>query len=135
MSDVDLEHLEERLLEERDRTLRDIQEAESEESEGQRESSGELSRTPYHMADAGSDTQETEKDFAVVNRGSAQLARIDEALRLIRRDPEAYRTCEECGDRIEAERLDLIPWTRHCASCAEGDSDPRGGRERRGRQG
>lgn len=120
MSSVDLEHLENRLLEERGRALRDIQEAEDEESEGQRESSGELSRTPYHMADAGSDTQEAEKDFAVVNRRSEELSRIDEALRLLRDDPDDYLTCEECDGRIEAERLDLIPWTRRCAPCAQG---------------
>lgn len=128
MSEIDLEHLENRLMEERESTLRDIQEAEEEEAEGQRESSGELSRTPFHIADAGSDTQEAEKDFAVVNRQSEQLARIDEALRLLRDDPEAYRTCEECGGRIEAERLDLIPWTRRCAECAQGEEEraPRG---------
>lgn len=119
MSEVDLDHLEDRLLEERKETLEDIQQTEREEEEGQRESSGELSRAPFHMADAGSDTQEVEKDFANVNRQSEQLTRIDEALRLLRRDPEAYRTCAECGDRIEAERLELIPWTRKCAECAQ----------------
>lgn len=118
MSDVDLEHLEERLLEERKDALEDIQQTEREEEEGQRESSGELSRTPFHMADAGSDTQEAEKDFANVNRQSGKLARIDEALRLLRESPDEYRTCAECGDPIAAERLDLIPWTRRCADCA-----------------
>lgn len=119
MSDIDLEHLEERLLEERERALKDLQEAEDEESEGQRESAGELSRSPYHMADAASDTQEAEKDFAVVNRETEKLTLIDEALELLRTDPEAYRTCQECGSTIEAERLDVVPWTRLCASCAQ----------------
>lgn len=127
MNQIDLDHLEDRLLEERKETLEDIQQAEEEEEEGQRESSGELSRTPSHMADAGSDTQEIEKDFANVNRQSDQLARIDRALRLLRRDPEAYRTCEGCGGRIEAERLDLIPWTRKCAGCAQ-DAERSSGR-------
>lgn len=126
MSEIDLEHLENRLMEERESTLRDIQEAEEEEAEGQRESSGELSRTPFHIADAGSDTQESEKDVALANRESEELARIDEALRLLRNDPEAYRTCEECGEDIEDERLELIPWTRLCASCAKGDEHASG---------
>ena len=121
MTEVDLEHLEDRLLQERKQTLESIQQAEREEEEGQRESAGELSRTPYHMADAGSDTQEAEKDFANVNRGSQQLALIDDALRLLRDDPAAYRTCEECGTEIGDERLELIPWTRLCAECAQGD--------------
>lgn len=125
MSDVDLEHLENRLLEERKSTLENIQQAESEEEEGQRESSGELSRAPFHMADAGSDTQEAEKDFANVNRQSEKLARIDDALRLIRSEPETYRTCEECGGEIAGERLELVPWTRLCADCAEDDEGAR----------
>ncbi|NIP60877.1 MAG: hypothetical protein GWM92_20690 [Gemmatimonadetes bacterium] len=130
MTAVDLKELEGRLLEERQQTLQSIQQAESEEDEGQRESSGELSRTPYHMADAGSDTQEAEKDFANVTRESEQLARIDEALRLLRGDPDAYRTCGECGSGIQAERLELVPWTRKCARCAEGGEGEGGGRGR-----
>ncbi|MDX1566251.1 MAG: TraR/DksA C4-type zinc finger protein [Longimicrobiales bacterium] len=118
MSDVDLERIEELLLEERQRTLHDLQEAEEEEEEGQRESSGEISRAPSHMADAGSDTQEAEKDFAIMTRNSDQLAQIDEALRLLRNDPDTYLTCGECGERIQEERLEIVPWTRRCASCA-----------------
>lgn len=128
MSQVELEHLEERLLEERDQTLSDLQEAEEEEAEGQRESSGELSRNPTHPADAGSDTQEAEKDFAIMTRNSDKLAYIDEALRLLRENPEEYLTCEVCGNRIEEKRLELVPWTRRCASCAkeaeEGTTQP-----------
>lgn len=123
MTEVDLEKLEDRLLEERKETLESIQQAEQEEEEGQRESSGELSRTPSHIADAGSDTQEAEKDFANVNRASRQLGLIDEALRLLRSDPAAYRTCEECGSEIAEERLELIPWTRLCSECAQGDDE------------
>ncbi|MFW6199000.1 MAG: TraR/DksA family transcriptional regulator [Gemmatimonadota bacterium] len=118
MSDVDLERLEELLLEERERTLHDLREAEEEEGEGQRESSGATSRAPSHMADAGSDTQEAEKDFAIMTRNSDQLARIDEALRVLRKDPDSYLTCGECGERIQEERLEIVPWTRLCASCA-----------------
>lgn len=129
MTEVDLDHLEERLLEEREQTVRNIRQAEEEESAGQRESAGELSQTPFHMADAGSDTQESEKDVALANRESEELARIDEALRLLRNDPEAYRTCEECGNDIEGERLELIPWTRLCASCAKGDEHASGSAE------
>jgi RNA polymerase-binding transcription factor DksA len=115
----DLAHLENRLLEERGQTLRNMQTAEAEESEGQRESTGELSRVPQHMADVGSDTQEAEKDFANITRESEQLVEIDEALRLLRRDPEAYLTCERCGRQIEPERLETIPWTRLCAADAK----------------
>lgn len=118
MPDIDLDHLERRLLEERERTARTIRQAEEDETESRSESSGELSRAPDHQADVGSDTQEAEKDWANATRASDQLARIDEALELLREEPDTYLTCERCGKEIELERLDLIPWTRLCASCA-----------------
>lgn len=121
MSHLDLDDIEERLLETRDQTLENIQQAEEEEEEGQRESSGALSRMPSHMADAGSDTQEAEKDLANVNRESEQLTRIDEALRRLRDDPEKFGVCAECGQPIEAQRMELVPWTRLCSDCATGD--------------
>ena len=117
MPEVDLDHLENRLLEERKQTLDRIRQAESEGSEGQRMPAGELSRIPLHLGDAASDTQESEKDAAVISRGTRRLNLIDSALRLIRDDPVKYRTCEECGRAIADARLDLIPWVRRCASC------------------
>lgn len=118
MTELNVDHMERRLLEERDRTLERLRQAEAEESEGQRESSGALSRVPSHLADAASDTQEEEQDLASVTRESDKLVRIDDALRLLRDEPRAYATCERCGTAIEPERLDLVPWTRLCASCA-----------------
>lgn len=118
MSEIDRKHLESRLLEERDQTLESIQQAESEEHEGLRQSAGETTREPSGLADLGSDTQEEEKDWANINRETKQLERIDEALRLLRENPEAYGTCEVCGKEIEPGRLELIPWTRKCAACA-----------------
>ncbi len=128
MPHLDLDDLERRLLEEREKTLESIRRGEEEEAEGQRESAGDISRIPTHMADAASDTQEAEKDLANVNRESEQLALIDEALRRLRRDPEAYGTCAECGRPIEESRLEIIPWTRLCASCATGDDVGTGSR-------
>jgi RNA polymerase-binding transcription factor DksA len=121
MNGIDLAHLEKRLLEERDQTLESIRQAESEQHEGQRESAGEIPRAPSGMADIGSDTQEAEKDWANIHRESQQLARIDEALRLLRSDPDKYRACTRCGREIEAARHDLVPWARRCATCARLD--------------
>jgi RNA polymerase-binding transcription factor DksA len=119
LSTIDVEHLERRLLEERERTLESIQQAEAEERGGLRASAGEVARIPSSLADAASDTQEEEKDWANINRESEQLARIDEALRLLKEDPGAYGQCEACGREIGVERLELVPWARRCAQCAE----------------
>jgi RNA polymerase-binding transcription factor DksA len=121
MTESELAHLERRLLEEREQTLESIRQAEAEEQVGLRESAGEVARTPSGMADVGSDTQEAEKDWANIHRESEQLARIDQALRLLREDPDACGTCVECGRHIEAARMELVPWTRRCARCARKD--------------
>lgn len=127
MTQPNVDHMERRLLEEREQTLETLRQAEAEQAEGRRESSGALSRVPSHLADAASDTQEEEQDLASITRDSEKLTLIDEALRLLHEDPEAYATCERCGQRIEPERLDLVPWTRLCASCARAQ-EAEGGR-------
>jgi DnaK suppressor protein len=114
----DLGHFEDRLIAERERALEDIRKAEQEVEESGREAAGALSRYPTHPADAATDAQETEKDLANMNRESERIARIDEALRVLRNAPEDYGVCERCGRDIAEERMDLVPWTRLCASCA-----------------
>jgi DnaK suppressor protein len=119
-----VDRMERRLLEERERMLEDLRHVTEEQREGRRESAGELSHMPSHMADMGSDTQEAEKDLANATRGSERLALIDSALRILREDPDAYTTCQRCGVEIATERLDVVPWTRLCATCAR---EPEGG--------
>jgi len=123
MRQTDIDHLERRLLEERERTSGDLRQTTEAEAEGQRESAGELSRMPTHMADAASDTQEAEKHLGNATRESEQLALIDSALRILRSDPKGYTTCQRCGADIENERLDLVPWTRQCATCAREEEE------------
>lgn len=111
-------HIEKRLLEERARVLRALRVVASEEGLPPSESSGDVSRWPTHLADDASDTEEQERDFIVAQRESELFRHIDEALRLLREDPKTFAKCERCGRAIEFERLDVIPWTRLCASCA-----------------
>src|SRR5438552_3432909 len=67
-----------------------------------------------HMADAGTDTYD--RDFALSMLSSEQeaLYEIEQALNRIQNG--AYGVCELTGKRIEARRLDAIPWTRFCAA-------------------
>jgi RNA polymerase-binding transcription factor DksA len=67
-----------------------------------------------HMADAGTDT--FDRDFALGMLSSEQdaLYEIDEALNRIRDG--TYSKCELTGKRIEAARLEAIPWTRFSAA-------------------
>lgn len=48
--------------------------------------------------------------------GQHELRMIDAALK--RMDDGEYGICVECGNDIDPERLDLVPATPFCASCA-----------------
>jgi RNA polymerase-binding transcription factor DksA len=82
------------------------------------EASGNLSNTPLHMADLGSDTFEQEVSLSLLESENQQLEEIGAALERI--DQGTYGKCEECGGRISAERLQAIPYAWLCIECARG---------------
>jgi RNA polymerase-binding transcription factor DksA len=51
-------------------------------------------------------------DMVQAQRASAELREIDDALRRLYETPDRYGVCEETGEPISFERLDLIPWAR-----------------------
>ena len=53
---------------------------------------------------------------ATGNAGKAEITQIRAALRRI--DDGSYGACVRCGERIAEARLDLLPWTPLCRSCA-----------------
>lgn len=112
------QHLEKRLREERERALKALRQAEQEERAPPRESAGDVSLHSFQLAEEGAHTEEQEKDFLVVEMQSELLARIDEALELLYRDPARFERCERCDGQIEMERFEVIPWTRLCALCS-----------------
>jgi len=62
---------------------------------------------------------QTEDDQMLMSLGDlerAEVARIDAALDRVRQG--SWGTCVKCGDEIEPKRLELLPETPFCASCA-----------------
>lgn len=108
-------HLEERLQEERSRALRTLNRSLAEHSgESDQGRAGDLTSVPFHLADRGTDTMQTELDASQATRVSRELEEIDAALERFYRTPERYGICEETGREISFERLDAIPWARTC---------------------
>jgi len=108
-------HLEYRLLEERDRATRLLNRSVDEYSdESEQDRSGDLTSLPFHVADRGTDTMQTELDASMATRVSRELAEIDAALERLYQHPEQFGICEETGREIPFERLDIIPWARTC---------------------
>jgi DnaK suppressor protein len=75
---------------------------------------GDLSTLPFHLADRGTDTMESELRASNATRMSRELAEIDAALDRLHRSPERFGICEDTGQPIPFERLDVIPWARTC---------------------
>ena len=68
-----------------------------------------------HMADAGTDQQEMEKAYYWVARENKFLKFLNRALEMI--EEGTFGVCKECGDLINAERLEEVPHTTSCFDC------------------
>lgn len=119
MKKKQLKHLEERLLKERARALKEIGYYDESLSRSQEDSDGDISSYSFHMADQGTDAMEREKAFLFASKEGRFLYHIDQALRRLYQNPEEFGLCVECGDEIAFERLDALPHARLCIRCKE----------------
>lgn len=80
------------------------------------EASGNLSNTPIHMADLGTDNFEQEFTLGLIENQEQTLVEIADALD--RLDKGTFGRCEDCGRPIPRARLQALPYARHCVECA-----------------
>ena len=108
-------HLERRLEEERRLLSRTLNRTVAEGAQAdEQDRDGDLSTLPFHLADRGTDTMESELRALNATRMSRELAEIDAALDRLHRSPERFGICEDTGGEIPFERLEVIPWARTC---------------------
>src|SRR5688572_60790 len=115
MTKQELEHLEKRLLRERERVIKALRQLDD--SVSPTSGDGDLTTYPLHLADEGTDTMEQEQSFLLLSKEGRLLIDIDTALRTILRAPEQYGVCANCSQEISHERLDIVPWARLCVGC------------------
>jgi RNA polymerase-binding transcription factor DksA len=118
LTEEQIRHLENRLLEERHQASQALRST-SADIESNSTDDGDLSKIPSHLADQASDVQDEELDTIVAERESDRIEAIDDALRRLREQPDTFDVSAISGARIPYERLDLIPWTRVLADEAE----------------
>lgn len=115
MNDLaDRQALKRRLLEERDRVLREIEELESDLSKSLEDASGD-SPNDQHMAETAGATLDREMDLTLQNNARSALARIDRALHKV--DEGTYGSCDKCGKDIGEGRLEIAPYSTLCVDC------------------
>jgi DnaK suppressor protein len=123
MTENERQHLEKRLLQERERALRALTRFDEQSRVGGRDDDGELSTYPVHPADEGTDTMEREQNSLLASKEGRLVYWIDDALRLLYKEPERYGRCFECGEPIIFDRLDIVPWTQLCVSCQRAEEE------------
>ena len=78
--------------------------------------SGNLSNSPLHMADLGTDNYDQEFTLELIENEQGTLEQVNEAL--ARMELGKFGQCVECGEPISKPRLEAIPYARHCIRCA-----------------
>ena len=80
------------------------------------DSRGEDTTPSQHPADVASDLYAREELVVHELALAAEVEEIEGALRRVAAG--TYGRCEECGGPIPRARLQALPYTRHCVSCA-----------------
>lgn len=78
--------------------------------------SSELSAYDNHPAEVASELFDREHQMGLKQLEKREIHDIDLALEKIRNG--TYGTCESCGQDIDHQRLELLPWARLCIDCA-----------------
>lgn len=74
------------------------------------ENASDESAYSFHMADAGSDAQEREKTYMLLNRTKKFVKYLDDAITRI--DNKTYGVCKVTGKKISKGRLEAVPHTQ-----------------------
>ena len=117
MDRTQLEHIERRLLRERERVLRSIGRFQEQSKTARDASDSDLSSYSFHMADQGTDAMEREKSFLFASKEGRYLYRVEDALRRLYNSPEEFGLCHSCKQEIPFDRLDALPHARYCLDC------------------
>ncbi len=112
MNKKDLERFDKILRKEQNRVTKEMETLES--ANNSTEWKGN-SNYGIHMAEAGSEEEELEKNLFFLSREGDILSLIDEALNKIKNGE--FGICEQCGGMIPKGRLIAKPFAKYCIDC------------------
>lgn len=81
------------------------------------EAGGGISNAPLHLGDIGSEAYNQELGVTLLENET--YIRDEALIALERLKRGTFGICESCGGKIPLARLDVLPYTRYCAPCAE----------------
>jgi RNA polymerase-binding protein DksA len=112
MSAVDVERFRARLLEERERVVGAIDNIHTENPGSLGDETDEPLFQDNHLGDVATATFDREMASTLEDNSTHVLAEIDGALERI--DAGTFGTCQACGNPIDEERLEALPWATLC---------------------
>ena len=112
-----IDHLQHRLLRERERALRSLGQFDELAKNSAESQDSDMYSYSDHIADLGTDAMEREKMLLFASKEGRYLYRVEEALRRLYKEPEKFGFCHSCGRPIDFERLDALPHARYCIDC------------------
>jgi RNA polymerase-binding protein DksA len=118
MKKSELKQYEKKLIDERNKLIKELQYEGDQIAKTQLESSGDLVAYSNHMADQGTETERREVTSQILSTRREALFEIDLALKKINQGK--YGFCENCGKPISKRRLKFLPQARKCIKCSEG---------------
>ena len=108
---LDTDHFRGKLETERGRVVGALENLRSENA-GSMDDEVDESHFDNHLAETASVTTDREMDYSLEENEARLLAAIDAALG--RLDAGTFGRCERCGESIESERLEALPWATLC---------------------
>ena len=115
-SKQELENFKNNILEKKEKAFKDLAKI-KERTDNLVDQSSANSIYSSHMADAGSDHQEMENAYYMMQREDTFIKCLEKALTMI--DDGTFGVCNQCNELINRERLDEVPHSNKCVSCKE----------------
>lgn len=111
LTDEELKYFKEVLLEKREDAEKKLEAIRDAQSNLDEADDADYSSLTHHMADVGSEEQESEMNYLQIERIREYILHINDALERI--ENKTYGICQATGKPISRERLEAVPHTRY----------------------
>jgi RNA polymerase-binding protein DksA len=122
LTEKELEHFNNRLLDEQKEAEKRINELEQSLEEIEANKGDKVSSSAHHQGNLGSWEEQRETKYTLIEKQKRKLEKITVALDRI--ETGNYGTCVVTGDHIQKERLEAMPYAIHSVDAMEGNIEP-----------
>lgn len=121
-----IQYFKSKLLEERKKTIKSLEDIENRQEQAEDKIDSQLSTYSNHPADKGTEIYMRSQDQGFIENLEDVLREIDQSLEDIENDKYGY--CDNCDKMISEERLEIIPYAKTCLGCSGEESEDYSGK-------